>query len=147
MLRPILLTILLAAANSRTSQQTNSIFAGCYETVSLTSNTSDSTITLIPKQFELLRTNTTPWRGGFPVLSLTNTRERPPFESLWRWKPQSRSQVWIAFNTGFGGFKGTLKKTGNGELRGKLKEWCDGRCGWRLRTATLSIRSIACGLK
>jgi hypothetical protein len=116
-------------------------FAGCYEIVSLTWSPPDNTIKLIPKQFELLSTARGP--GVFDMHSLPRKPE-PSFENLWAWTPKGHDKVWISFSTGFGGFDGTLKKSGDGQLAGKLKEWCDYRCGWHKRTGTLHVRSATC---
>lgn len=143
MWRHMIFVLLVAAfANAQSSGHASPQFAGCYEVTSLTWSPPDETIKLIPKQFELLSTSR--GAGAFDMHSLPKKAE-PAFENSWAWRPKSDDKLWISFSTGLGGFKGTLKKSRNGELAGKLKEWCDSRCGWHKRTGTLHIRPAACG--
>ena len=146
MLRQIFFALALVISFfDRSHDQNATVFAGCYERVSLTSNAPETTIPLIPKQFELLgRTTRRLGRKVFPVYNVTITTDHPPYEYDWTWKPKNRTQLSIEFTNGFGGFSGTLKKSDNGELSGKLKEYCPGHCGWSMRTAYLLARPIAC---
>jgi hypothetical protein len=64
-------------------------------------------------------------------------------ERLWIWQAKG-DRLWISLGTGFGGFRGTLKRDGAGEFIGSVKEWCDSHCGWTTRRAKIRIRKTAC---
>src|SRR4051794_30782607 len=51
---------------------------------------------------------------------------------------------WLSWGTGLGGFRGTLKQSRTGDFAGKVKEWCDSRCGWKRRVATIRIQKTPC---
>ncbi len=114
-------------------------FTGCYEVVSLAWSPPDETIRLIPKRFKLLVG--APFRG-YNVLRIQPI-PNDGFPRVWWWKPKGK-RLWVSWGTGFGGFRGTVKPSDNGELVGKLKEWCDARCGWKKRVGKIRIRRIDC---
>jgi len=126
---------LIPFAHGQAPTQSVGTFAGCYEVTSLSWMPQDGTIKLIPQRFELLTT--------FRMHSLPRHLE-PSFENSWTWSPNGKNNLKIFFNNGLGGFKGKLVASGNGEFVGKLKEWCDSRCGFKKRTGNLHIRSTAC---
>jgi hypothetical protein len=81
--------------------------------------------------------------NGFAMRSFgPQTKDR--WENLWAWKPQGTDKVKVIWSGGLGGFRGTLKKSKNGDLAGKIKEWCDSRCGWKKRTGQLHLKRISC---
>jgi hypothetical protein len=131
----------LTGAYGQGQTSTHAQFAGCYEVVSLVWNPPDDTIKLIPKRFHLLSEPEEPSRSIFGVRSVPASGDT--LEKLWSWKPLG-SRLWISCGTGFGGFCGTLKLSSTGESVGKLKEWCDSRCGWKKRVGTIRIRKIDC---
>jgi hypothetical protein len=141
----ILLLLLLCCRNAAEGQSQSPLhprFAGCYEVKSLVWNPPDETIRLIPRQFQLLNKT---WDDRsqivFKMKSLPSSGNL--MENLWAWAPKG-NRVWISWSTGFGGFKGTLKPSRPDELVGKLKEWCDSRCGWKKRTGQILALKIDC---
>ena len=130
-----------AAAYGQSQTSVQPPFAGCYEVETLVWSPADDTIRLIPKRFQLLNETWQPNRSVFLMRSLPASGDR--IEKLWTWEPKG-DRVWISWSTGFGGFKGTLKPSRTGELVGKLKEWCDGRCGWKKRTGAIQVRKTDC---
>lgn len=116
-------------------------FAGCYRVISLEWQLPNKDIKMIPERFELRSESAVEGSEIFAVRSLPasdNLRER-----LWRWQPKG-SRLWISWGTGFGGFSGNFKQSGTGEFVGKLKEWCDYRCGWKKRVGIIRIQQIDC---
>ena len=51
------------------------------------------------------------------------------WERLWSWRPMSDG-IWVSWESGLGGFRGSLKQSRDGEFVGQIKEYCDSRCGW-----------------
>jgi|SRR5579872_502915 len=144
MFRYIPLVLILASfVSAQTSSPTPDLFAGCYQVVSLTWHPPDTTVTLIPNQFEL---QNVPWesKGEFTMHSLRTEAEDHHFENLWTWRPISKNKLEVTWSTGFGGFHGTLKRAANGDLVGTIKEYCDYRCGWNARTGKLRVHPIDC---
>jgi hypothetical protein len=64
-------------------------------------------------------------------------------DRLWAWWPKG-NQAQVSWSTGFGGFTGKLKPTGDGELVGHLKEWCDYRCEGTKRIGKMRVHRINC---
>jgi hypothetical protein len=96
----------------------------------------------IPGQFQLgSEPAASPGTGIFAMRSVAASGNI--MENLWVWKPRG-NRMWISWGTGFGGFRGTLKRTRNGEFVGKVKEWCDSHCKWKRRTAEIRIQRIDC---
>ena len=132
----------LTAAYGQNGPSSDVPFAGCYEVVSLAWSPPDETIKFIPKRFQLF------YETAQPARTILSVRAVPfslsdPFDKLWTWKPKG-NELWISWGTGFGGFRGTLKPSSGGELVGKLKEWCDARCGWKKRVGKIRVRKIDC---
>ncbi len=115
-------------------------FAGCYEVRELNWKPPDNRISVIPSRFRLSRNRTQPERDVFSVESVPANDS--PLEKSWFWIPGD-SEVRISFGGGLGGFRGTLRPS-HGELTGKLKEWCDKRCGWKKEVGTIHARKIDC---
>jgi len=134
----------LSAACGQSGLSADAPLVGCYEVVSLDWSPPDVTIRLIPMRFQLLnepiKYGTKIW--GFEVKSFPVSLGNM-IEGSWQWKPRG-NRVWISWGTGFGGFRGTLKPSSTGEFVGKLKEWCDHRCGWKKRVGTIRVRKIQC---
>src|SRR5215470_17349817 len=119
-------------------------FAGCYRVVSQTCRPTSEDIKLIPDRFQLQSKSAfDPSRGIFAVRSVPASDNLN--ENLWIWQPKGNS-FWISWGTGFGGIRGTFKRSSNGEFMGKVSEWCDYRCDWKRRTGTIRIQQIACTL-
>jgi hypothetical protein len=140
----ILLLLLLCcrdAAHGQSQPPLHPRFAGCYEVKSLVWNPPNETIKLIPRQFQLLNETWDRSQIVFKMKSLPSSRDL--MENLWAWAPKG-NRVWISWSTGFGGFKGTLNPSRPDELVGKLKEWCDSRCGWKKRTGAIRALKIDC---
>ena len=117
-------------------------FQGCYEVKSLTWMPPDDSIKFIPKQFEL---TDKPWASSKNVFRITSLDSNTDWftQRLWTWTANNDS-IRLSFSTGFGGFEGTLHRRRSGELAGKLKEFCDSRCGWDKRVGKIRIDQIAC---
>jgi len=114
-------------------------FAGCYEVKSLTwSPTAD--IKAIPIRLKLLSSSR--GDGFFQMRSFADSRNNN--ENFWWWRPTGGDKVRVAWSNGLGGIRGTLKRSKNGDLKGKIKEWCDSRCGWKKRTGTIHLERFAC---
>jgi hypothetical protein len=60
------------------------------------------------------------------------------------WKPKGSRKIAIHWGTGLGGFKGTVKKMSSAKLKGRLKQWCDYRCGGGGFTGELTIQPTNC---
>jgi len=117
-------------------------FAGCYRIASQTWKPTSEDIKLLPDLFRLLTESAfEPSRELFAVRSIPATGEMN--ERLWVWQPKGNG-LWISWGTGFGGFRGTLKRSTNGEFVGTLREWCDSRCEWKTRVGKIRIQQIAC---
>jgi hypothetical protein len=143
MLRAFLVFMFVAVGHGQSSSQAPQEFAGCYEVTFLKWSPPDHSVTLIPKQFELLNESC----GGtscFRMHSRGTEEAQRHYENLWSWNPKGNSRVKLSLSTGLGGYRGTLKRAGNSDLAGKIKEWCDSRCGWKKRTGTLRIHRIVC---
>ena len=118
-------------------------FSGCYRVVSQAWHPSNEDIKwMIPDRFQL---RSEPAFG--PGSELFAVRGVPASgnltEGYWVWRPHG-SKLWISLGTGLGGIRGTLKQSRTGEFVGKLKEWCDSRCGWKKRVGTIRIQQIDC---
>jgi hypothetical protein len=121
------------------------MLAGCYRVAFLSWSPSDADIKLIPPQFELLNVPRVPGSAYFNIRSLGVKSERDPWEAFWSWRPKSTDKLEINWGTGLGGFRGTLKRSGNGELVGKIKEYCDSHCEYVRRIGSLHVQKIGCG--
>jgi hypothetical protein len=141
--------LVLALSNLLHGQMENAArFAGCYQVTSLSWSPPDERIRSIPQQFELLMART-PGGTNFGIRSL-NAGADPnanPWEGSWSWQPKGKDKLGIVWGGGFGDFRGTLKRSDEGELVGKLNEYCDYRCEWKRRTGSLHLKKIACGEK
>ena len=117
-------------------------FAGCYRVVSQIWHPMNEDASPIPGRFQLSAEPAVESRWDFfSMRSLPASGN--PNEKLWVWRPKG-DRLWLSWGTGLGGFRGTLKRSGRGELVGKVKEWCDYRCGWKIRAATIRIAKIDC---
>ena len=136
--RSWLLVLCSVAAGAQSNQHSPKPFAGCYEIDSLAWNPPDAKNGFIPKKFELSIESS---GNQFAMHGLPS--DDPFRDKLSSWKPKTESKIWVNWSSGYGGFSGTLRKTGN-ELNGKLKESCDFRCEWKKRTGTLQAHRIDC---
>jgi hypothetical protein len=116
---------------------------GCYQVALLSWTPPDASIDLIPPRFELLNVPRVPGANYFNIRSLRGA-ERDPWQNAWAWRPKSNDKLEINWGAGLGGFRGTLKRSAGGELVGKIKEYCDARCGWKRRTGDLHLQKINC---
>ena len=135
----ILLLSLIASASGQ--NRNVDLFAGCYEVTDLSWTPPDQYIKVIPKHLELLNIPVV-YRNWFAMRNLE--AEQNLVEKLSSWKPESQERVTVIWGTGFGGFRGTLRKAGDHTLSGKIKEWCDSRCNWTKRTGTIQLNRISC---
>ena len=117
-------------------------FGGCYRVVSQRWHPMNEDATPIPDRFQLLSQPT-----GEPSRGLLAMRSVPAHtnatENSWGWQPRG-SRLWISWGNGLHGFRGTLKRSQPGEFVGKVKEWCDSRCGWKTQVATIRIQKTDC---
>jgi hypothetical protein len=116
------------------------LFAGCYEVTSLYWKPSGEEIGLIPKRFQLLTTRPE-GIAWFDIRDLESEKARIGASG---WRPKGSRKIEIDWSTGLGGFRGKLDRSANGDLKGKLKEWCDYRCEGGRITGRLQIHPIAC---
>ena len=143
----IIVTLAFASlALGQDSGKTAGLFAGCYEVTFLSWNPPDQTIKFIPKNFEL---SSEVWATGGYVLFRIRTLgpeagRLPVREALSAWEPRGTNKVWVSWSSGRGGFRGTLRKQSDGDLTGKIKEWCDCFCGWKKRMGDLRVHRITC---
>jgi hypothetical protein len=128
-----LMLMFVGLACGQVSSQDSRLFTGCYEVSSLSWNPLDDKIRLIPKRFELLDN-----------LDIRDSARGPREINFSSWRPRGKSKIVVSWGTGFGGFRGTLKKSSNGDFVGKLRESCDFRCEWKKRTGTIHIHKISC---
>lgn len=132
--------VAIGVAYCQTPDQRVHQLAGCYDITSLSSNSRDKNIAVIPKQIELREE---PRRDAFAFQS-TVRQVGPNFENLWTWEPRGNSKIAISFSHGLGGVRGTLKRSSDGELTGMLKEWCDFRCDYERWIGTVRLHKISC---
>jgi hypothetical protein len=98
--------------------------------------------TPIPSRFQLRgEAAAGPGRGFFAMRSVPANVNAT--EKGWVWQPRG-TRLWISWGTGLGGFRGTLKQSQPGEFVGKVKEWCDSRCGWKRQVAKIRIQKTDC---
>jgi len=144
MLRRVLLLVLGGAAYCQSSNQATYPLAGCYEVASLAWDPPNEAIKVIPQRLELQLRNDPKWKT-FAIRSLV-PRERDDFkpETFWSWKPKGDNKIGISFGTGMGGFRGDLGKSKNGDLTGRVTEWCDSRCGYKKTIGTIHLRKVRC---
>jgi len=121
-------------------------FAGCYQVAGLSRGLIVEDIGLFPTRFELLNVPRAPGTTYFNIRSLDTKGKSDPSEASWTWSAEGKDKLEINWGTGFGGFRGTLKKSGSGELVGKLREYCDSRCGYKRRNGSIHLRKISCGV-
>ena len=129
-------------ANGQAPNPGPHVFAGCYRVALLSWSPSNPNIHFIPTRFELLSAPRVPGATGFGIRSLD---AEAGSDSLWSWRPKGKDELKIAWNRGLGGFRGTLKRSGSGQLVGKIKEYCDSHCGYKRATGSLRLEKIACG--
>jgi hypothetical protein len=132
--------LVIAFTNAQALDHDASHFAGCYEVKSLTWSPLANDIKVIPTRVKLL--NTPRGDGVFEMRSFGDNSNRN--ENFWWWRPESTGRVKVDWSSGLGGIRGTLKRSKNGDLKGKIKEWCDSRCGWKRRTGDLLLHPIVC---
>lgn len=125
--RCVPLLLLIGFAYCQAPGQKAQPLAGCYEVTSLPSNPRDKNIAVIPKEIELR--NEPRW-NALALQRVSREGNSNNFENSWNWKPQGIEKVAVNFSNGLGGLRGTPKKSKNGDLTGKLKEWCDFRCAY-----------------
>lgn len=119
--------------------------AGCYHVARVSWSPQPEDLQMIPTGFELLKVANAPGATYFKLRGLGAKAEPNPWELLWSWKPDGKDRLEINLGTGLGGFRGTLKRSGSGELVGKVKEYCDSRCGYKRRIGSLHLQKISCG--
>jgi hypothetical protein len=142
MLRSVFLVLILPClAVGQTPNQRPNLFAGCYNVSSLSESPPGEGSELIPRQFALL--DEPKGKSAFFGMRSLGTG-RNDFETLWTWRQKSADEIEINFSNGLGGFRGTLKKTSGGDFTGKLRQWCDYRCGPKRRVVAVHLHRIAC---
>lgn len=117
-------------------------FAGCYRIISAKWHPWNEDASPIPERFQL-RNEPMDSRSNYILQMRSIPVTSDAAENLWTWQRKGDS-LWLSWGTGFGGFRGTLKQFANGEFVGKVKEWCDSRCGWKVRKAKLRIVKTEC---
>jgi hypothetical protein len=131
---------LATQAQSQTSVQVP--FTGCYRIVSQRWHPMDEDAVPIPEGFQLRsEAASEPNAGIFEMRSIPASNNAG--DKLWVWQPRG-TRLWISWGTGFGGFREGLKQSQPGEFVGKVNEWCDSRCEWKRRVATVRIRKSEC---
>ena len=142
--RSLLLVAMCCTLATQGQSQTSAHppFAGCYRVVSETWHPMNEDSSPIPSRFQL-RSEAAgePGRGIFAMRSVPASGNA--MEKGWVWQPRG-TRLWISWGTGLGGFHGTLKKSQPGEFVGKVKEWCDSRCGWKSQVGTIRIQQTDC---
>jgi hypothetical protein len=98
---------------------------------------------MIPTEFKLSNVLNASGATYFKLRSLGDEAVLNPWEVLWSWRPEGKDKLEINLGTGLGGFRGTLKRSGGG-LIGKIKEYCDSRCGYKRRIGSLRLQKINC---
>src|SRR5215469_2555031 len=128
--------------HGQTRPFTNVPFAGCYEIVSQKWNQSNEDIgPPIPGRFEL-RSEPADKRSA----NIFQMRSIPAGdalnEMLWLWQPKG-DHLWLSWGTGLGGIRGTLTQSRDGEFVGKVKEWCDKHCEWKIRARRFGFGKLS----
>jgi len=118
-------------------------FAGCYKIVSQRWHPMNEDAVPIPQRFQL-RNDAADERHDSRFFAMRSfPANSNAWDKLWVWRPRG-SRLWISWGTGLGGFRGSLKQSQPGEFVGKIKEWCDSRCEWKRRVATIRIQKTDC---
>lgn len=118
-------------------------YAGCYEIVSQKWHPTNEDASPIPARFQLLSEPMD--ERSDAILQMRSLTTNPDLmEKLWFWQIKDHG-LFLSWGTGLGGFRGMLVQDHENEFVGKVKEWCDSRCGWKRRTATIRIRKSDCG--
>jgi len=130
------------ALHAQTQNLPNVPFAGCYEIVSQKWHPVNEDASPIEGRFQLLR-EPVDERSNEILRMRSVTTNHNMMERLWFWRSE-RDRLFISWGTGFGGFRGTLKQDRDGEFVGKVKEWCDSRCGRKIQRAKIRIRKTEC---
>ena len=143
---PLFLAICAGLSLSQDAGRAQPPLVGCYEVTSLKwTPPAEDPIKSPLERFELSSEpdrSTTGQHGPFRVHSLTRN---DPWERLWNWRPSADGQnLRINLSHGLGGFRGAFHVDSNGELVGKVKEYCDHRCDWKRQTAHIRARKIPC---
>jgi len=143
----IILTIcstLIAVAQSAPSPDLP--LAGCYEVQTAKWKPpleDDPALFLIHPQLHIRVTNLKRDDAGFKVERVEVSVDHAGSDSLWAWNPKGNRML-LSLGTDKGGFCGTLKPSGDGNLSGKLKEWCADHCEWKKSEVTISLHRIDC---
>lgn len=116
-------------------------FAGCYEILSQKWHPLNEDASPIPGRFQLLKKPLD--ERSNEILQMRSLPANRNMEKPWFWEAKG-DRLSISFGTGFGGFRGTLKRDHDGEFVGRIKEWCDSHCEWKTRTAKIRIRKTDC---
>ena len=140
------LTICAGLSYAQSGVSTGKPLVGCYEVTSLKWTPAGQDQVKSPlEQFELSSEpdrGSVPSEGPFRVHTLARNH---PWEALWNWRPSADGHsLRISLSYGLGGFRGSFHLTGNEELVGQLKEYCDYRCDWKRQTAHIHARKIPC---
>src|SRR5262249_33708559 len=115
---------------------------GCYEIIIQKWHPTNEDASPIPGRFQLLR-EPVDARSNAILQMRSLSANQDPIERIWFWRPEDH-RIFLSWGTGLGGFRGTLVQDHDGEFVGKVKEWCDSRCGWKRRTAEIRIRKTNC---
>jgi hypothetical protein len=127
---------------SQTQTSTQVPFAGCYRIVSQVWHPTNEDDVPIPIRFELSgEPARPPHSGSYEMRSVPPSND--PTEKRWIWRPRG-DQLWLVWDADLGGFRGTLKQSGAGELAGKVTEYCNTQCEWKRRVAKVTIRQVDC---
>ena len=119
--------------------------AGCYQVTGVSRGLIAEDYSLFPTRFELLIVPRAPGATYFNMRSLDAKGDRNSWEASWSWRPEGKNKLEINWGAGLGGFRGTLKRSGSGELAGKMKEYCDSHCSYKRRVGILHVKKISCG--
>lgn len=130
------------ALHAQTRKLSSVRFAGCYEVVFQKWHPMNEDDSPIPGRFQLLK-EPVDERSNEILQMGSLAANHNMMERLWFWRPE-HDHLFLSWGTGFGGFRGTMKQDRDGEFVGKVKEWCDSRCGWKIRRAEIRIRKTEC---
>ena|SRR5581483_220747 len=147
LMRLCLIVLSLCWASSLAAQSappTDLPLAGCYEVRVLkrTPRMEDETH-FPPSRLQLTEIPLDGDKTGFVVQSIPVAPSGSTYQQQWFWVPQ-RGQLRLSLGLGMGGFRGSFGLSTNGDLSGKLKEWCDNRCGFKKTVIAMNLHRIEC---
>ena len=128
-------------AAAQTSSRTHNLLVGCYETSSLTSVPADLATRGVPQFFELTDRPTPFGNPWLQMKAADATTEPSRLHHIWT--PRHGS-IKLQFGWGMGGWEGTLKPAAPNEFVGKLKPFCNGRCGGQKQVVSVHVKRVEC---